>query len=227
MGGAASGAVWGSPFSQAQILHLMKTEFARSRRHDLPLALGIFQVDRLRALVDLYGADLRDAVREALGKLMVEGTRSSDYVGSLSDDRFVLLMPHTDAPQAVAVAERLQVRFGELSISARGQELALVLSCGVSTNADKETLFFDTLLSQAEVALEWAQRGVHSKVATFSRERFSTEEGALAAREAARASPFAAPREAAAANPAGDADQGARPPQGDRRGSERRGGGQP
>ncbi|MEZ5965292.1 MAG: GGDEF domain-containing protein [Planctomycetota bacterium] len=175
-GGGSS--VWGSPFSQAQILHLMKTEFARARRHDLPLAVSVFQVDRLLALVDLYGAELREAVRDALGRLMVEGTRSSDYVGTSSDDRFVLLMPHTDGEQAAAVAERVIQRFGELSIRARGQELALMLSAGLATNADKETLFFDTLLSQAEVALEWAQRGGRTKVVVFSRERFSSEEGA-------------------------------------------------
>lgn len=173
---ATSGAVWGSPFSQAQILHLMKTEFARSRRHELPLSVAVFQVDRLRALVDLYGVELRDAVREALGKLIVEGTRSSDYVGSLSDDRFVLLMPHSGVTEAVAVAERLHQRFADLTIRARGQELALVLSGGVATNGDKETLFFDTLLSQAEVALDWAQRGGHSKVMVFTRQQFSTEE---------------------------------------------------
>jgi len=178
-GAAAPGAVWGSPFSQAQILHLMKTEFARARRHGLPLAVGVFAVDRLRALVDLYGTELRDAVREAVGKLLVEGTRSSDCVGVVNDDRFVLLMPHTDAAQAMVVAERMRARFAELTIRARGQELALALSSGVATNADKETLFFETLLSQAEVALEWARRAGGNQVVAFSRERFMREEGGL------------------------------------------------
>ncbi len=169
--------MWGSPFSQAQILHLMKTEFARSRRHGLPLAVGVFNVDRLRSLIDLYGAELRDAVREAVSKMMMEGTRSSDFVGTVSDDRYVLLMPHTDVPQAQVAAERVRARFADLTIRARGQELALALSGGIATITDKETLFFDTLLSQAEIALEWAQRGGGNQVVTFSRERFSSEEG--------------------------------------------------
>jgi diguanylate cyclase (GGDEF)-like protein len=169
--------VWGSPFSQAQILHLMKTEFARSRRHGLPLAVAVFHVDRLRALVDLYGVELRDAVREALSKMMVEGTRSSDFVGTVSDDRYVLLMPHTDGAQAMIAAERVRTRFADLTIRARGQELALALSGGLATNADKETLFFDTLLSQAEIALDWAQQVGGNQVIAFSRERFAREEG--------------------------------------------------
>ena len=42
-----------SLFSQAQILHLMKNEFARARRHGLPLGVVLLQVDRLAQLVDL------------------------------------------------------------------------------------------------------------------------------------------------------------------------------
>ena len=161
----------------------MKTEFARSRRHGLPLAVAIFNVDRLRSLVDLYGVELRDAVREALSKMIVGGTRSSDFVGTVSEDRFVLLMPHTDAEQAQIAAERVRARFAELTIRARGQELALALSGGVATNADKETLFFDTLLSQAELALDWAQHSGGNQVLSFSRERFASEEQAGAGDE--------------------------------------------
>jgi diguanylate cyclase (GGDEF)-like protein len=180
---ASSGAVWGSPFSHAQILHLMKSEFARSRRHGLPLTVVVCEVDRLRPLVDLHGAELREAVREALGKLMVEGTRSSDYVGTASDDRFMLLLPHTELDAALAVAERLRQRFSELDITVRGQALALSMSCGVTDNSDKETLFFDTMLSQAEVALDWARHARGNQAVAFSRERFAAEEGTEPDRE--------------------------------------------
>ena len=57
-GGA--GPVAGSPFSQSQILHLMKTEFARARRYGFPVSCMLVQVDRLDALVDLHGGALRD-----------------------------------------------------------------------------------------------------------------------------------------------------------------------
>lgn len=181
---ASSGAVWGSPFSHAQILHLMKSEFARSRRHGLPLTVVVIEVDRLRALVDLHGAELREAVREALGKLLVEGTRSSDFVGAASDDRFLLLLPHTEIGAAMSVAERLRQRFSELDITVRGQALSLSLSGGVTDNADKETLFFDTMLSQAEVALDWAHDARGNQVVAFSRDRFAAEEGLIRRKDA-------------------------------------------
>ena len=58
---STEGFLSGALFSQAQILHLMKNEFARSRRYGLPLGCIVLQVDRLPQLVDLYGAELRHA----------------------------------------------------------------------------------------------------------------------------------------------------------------------
>ena len=47
-------------FSQAQILHLMRNEFARARRHGLPLGCLLLQADRLAQLVDLHRAPRRE-----------------------------------------------------------------------------------------------------------------------------------------------------------------------
>ncbi len=177
-----SSTIYGSPFSQAQILHLMKTEFARARRHGIPLSVAVFQVDRLRQLVDLYGAELRETLRGHVGRLIAESTRSSDFLGALADDRFVLLMPHTDEASAHRVSERMIDRFAQLEVSVRGQALSLGLSGGIASNADAETLFFDTMLSQAEIALDWAGQDGGSAARTFSRARFAREGGTLPTR---------------------------------------------
>lgn len=174
-GGESGATVWGSPFSQAQILHLMKAEFARSRRHGLALSVLVLQVDRLRALADLHGPELREAVRTALSKLLVENSRGSDLLGLLGDDRFVLLLGHTDEAAGEVAAERLRDRFAALDIQVRGQALALTLSVGLAGNADREVLFFDTVLSQAEMAVEWAMDDGGDRVVAFSRDRFAAE----------------------------------------------------
>ena len=92
-GGA--GPVSGSPFSHAQILHLMKTEFARARRYGFPVSCMLVQVDRLDALVDLHGGALREMVRVEVGKLVHDKTRGADHLGLASDDRYLVVMPHT------------------------------------------------------------------------------------------------------------------------------------
>jgi diguanylate cyclase (GGDEF)-like protein len=152
----ADGFLSSSLFSQAQILHLMKTEFARARRHAYPLGCILMQVDRLPQLVDLHGAELRTAVRAALGRLVREKTRGADLLGATNDDRYLLVLPHTNLAQTRLVAARLRELFRELRIAVDGRELALSLSLGISACTDQQTMFFDTLVAQCEQALEYA-----------------------------------------------------------------------
>jgi diguanylate cyclase (GGDEF)-like protein len=153
-GGA--GPVTGTPFTQSQILHLMKTEFARARRYGFPVSCMLVQVDRLESLVDLHGGALRDMVREEVGKLVHDKTRGADHLGLASDDRYLVVMPHTGAHEGLHVAERLRQAFHELEFRVGNHELALQISCGVASCDDQATLFFDTMLTQAEAALEFS-----------------------------------------------------------------------
>ncbi|HEB52705.1 MAG TPA: GGDEF domain-containing protein [bacterium] len=175
-GGRASGAdpdgfLSSSLFSQAQILHLMKNEFARARRHGIPVGVVLLQVDRLAQLVDLHGAALRSSVKDALARLVREKTRGSDLMGTTNDDRYLLVLPHTDLGQTRVVAERLHRVFSEIEVSVDGRALDLTLSVGITACDDDGTLFFDSLLGQAESALEYACRRGGDQVVSFGETR--------------------------------------------------------
>jgi diguanylate cyclase (GGDEF)-like protein len=156
-----------SLFSQAQILHLMKNEFARGRRHGVPLGCALLQIDRIHPLVDLHGAGLRNAARQALAQLVRDKTRGADMLGATNDDRYLLILPHTTLDQTRVVAERLHDLFAELEITVDGRELALTLSVGITACQDQSTLFFDTFVGQAETALEYAIANGGDHVASF------------------------------------------------------------
>jgi len=162
-------------FSQAQILHLMKNEFARARRHGIPMGCLVAQVDRLPQLVDLHGAELRQAVRGSVAKLVRDKTRGSDLLGATNDDRYLLVMPHTDLAQTRIVADRLHQLFADFEITVDGRALALTISLGVSACDDQKTMFFDTLLAQAESALEFAVRSGGDQVVSFGESRLRGE----------------------------------------------------
>ena len=77
-----------SLFSQAQILHLMKNEFARARRHGIPLGVVLMQVDRLPQLVDLHGLGLRAAVKQAVARVdELHHGYAVDLDGTISGDQ--------------------------------------------------------------------------------------------------------------------------------------------
>ncbi|MBL9079869.1 MAG: GGDEF domain-containing protein [Planctomycetes bacterium] len=145
----------------------MKNEFARARRHGVPLGCALMQVDRLHQLVDLHGVELRHAVRSALAQLVREKTRGADLLGATNDDRYLLILPHTDLAQTHVVAGRLQQLFGELEIRVDGRELVLSLSVGITACTDQTTLFFDTFVAQAEAALDYALAHGGDQVVSF------------------------------------------------------------
>ncbi|MCR9247074.1 MAG: GGDEF domain-containing protein [bacterium] len=214
-GGGATGAdafVSGALFSQAQIMQLMKNEFARSRRHSIPLGCLLLQVDRLAQLVDLYGAGLRQAVRGAIAEMVRDRTRGPDLLGATSDERYLLVLPHTDVSQTRIVAERLRQRFTELEIAVDGRELALTISIGVAASVAGETLFFDTLVSQAEAAVDYAGRRGGDQVVSFGETQLREE---LAGDRSARrdlGEAGAAPGDAGETGETGEAGEGPEPP---------------
>lgn len=176
-----SGPVAGSPFSQSQILHLMKTEFARARRYGFPVSCMLVQVDRLDALVDLHGGDLREMVRAKVGNLVHEKTRGADHLGLATDDRYLIVMPHTGGRLGLHVAERLRQGFKEFEFSVGHNQLGLQLSIGVASCDDHATLFFDTMLTQAEAALDHAAERGGNCCSLFRKEQITSVEDAFAA----------------------------------------------
>jgi diguanylate cyclase (GGDEF)-like protein len=173
-----TGPVAGTPFSQSQILHLMKTEFARARRYGFPVSCMLVQVDRLEPLIDLHGSALREMVRGEVGKLVHDRTRGADHLGLASDDRYLVVMPHTGGRKGLHVAERLRQAFRELEFKVGHNELALQLSIGVASCDDQATLFFDTMLTQAEAALEFSAGRGGNCCSLFRKDQISSVEDA-------------------------------------------------
>jgi len=170
-GQSAGGFVSGTMFSQAQIMHLMKSEFARSRRHKLQLSCLLLQVERLPQLVDLHGAELRQVVQQALLQLVQEKTRGADLLGMFNEDRYLLVLPHTRLDDARQLAARLRALFAELEIRVDGKALALELAIGLAACEEQQTMFFDSMIAQAEAALAYALQKGGDRIATFGEAR--------------------------------------------------------
>ena len=145
-------------FSLSQIRHLMRVEFGRAQRYGYPLSCLVIGIDRLESLRDLYGYEFRESVLEAVITLLQEETRTCDYLGRLMDDRLMAILPHTLAEGAQAGARRILSAARKLSFQPQGTALGVSLSIGISHYQDDNTLFFDSLVEAAELALSEALR---------------------------------------------------------------------
>lgn len=142
-------------FSQTQIRHLMRTEFERAKRYAYSLTCMLVEIDGLGAYRDRAGFDAKEALLDDLILLLRKETRTCDYLGRMLDDRFLIVLPHTEPDGAEVLGVRLQGLVAELH--AEGFEPKL--SIGTSHFVDGVPVFFDVLLETATAALESAGGG--------------------------------------------------------------------
>ena len=140
-------------FSLAQIQHLMRIEFGRAQRYEYPMGCLLVQIDRIAQLRDMHGYEAKAAVHQMVAEEIEKQTRTSDLLGKMPDDRFLLILPHVPSANARVVADRILENVRARSVSLSGTELRVTVSLGAGWSDGGETLFFDALLECAEAAL--------------------------------------------------------------------------
>ncbi len=134
-------------------------EIARSRRYDRPSSLVMLDVDHFKAVNDTYGHTTGDQVLHQLARLAEATLRPIDVFGRLGGEEFGILLPETDADEALVVAERLREAIAAFPMQlSNGATLKVTASFGVAVLAPRMTSVA-TWIEQADTALYAAKAG--------------------------------------------------------------------
>ena len=101
-------------------------ELNRSRRYGQPLGLVILDLHRFKEVNDKHGHPRGDEVLRATAATLKRALRNSDSAFRTGGDEFALLLPQTDASQALALSRRVETVFAEML-----QPLELSVSVGM------------------------------------------------------------------------------------------------
>jgi len=88
-------------------------ELNRARRYGLPLGIVILDLHRFKEVNDKYGHPRGDEVLRAAATTLQKALRTSDSAFRIGGDEFSLLLPQTDAAQALALSKRVETVFAE------------------------------------------------------------------------------------------------------------------
>jgi diguanylate cyclase (GGDEF)-like protein len=144
-------------------------EVARVRRTGGPLAVAVLDLDHFKSVNDTWGHPAGDAVLRTVAAVLGEQTRQGDVVGRIGGEEFALLLPDTDAPAALVVAERVRTGIAEMRVPAtdkRGQPVTIegrTTSVGIAGGPDG-TAELDALLHAADAALYEAKVGGRNQI---------------------------------------------------------------
>lgn len=112
--------------------------FALTRRLPSPLSVILIDVDHFKTINDTYGHPVGDRYLRQIASIISENLRDIDMVARYGGEEFAVILPDTDQPTALLVAERLRTAIA----AARWPEAAITVSLGVSTLAPEITSEF-------------------------------------------------------------------------------------
>ena len=127
---------------------LLFVEVRRSRRYGFPLSLALLAVDGWGALAPKLGARGRTALLAELLGAVRGALRDIDVAVPFSEERLLVLMPHTRADGGLRVARRLCA-----AVRDRPGTPSLTASAGIAAHDGDGTVSFGGLVKRAGEAL--------------------------------------------------------------------------
>jgi len=143
-------------FTDEEVRSLMQIEFDRARRYRYPVACLLIEVDRLVDIQTMHGYEARGTILQAFVELLQGETRAGDLLGTVVDDRLMVLIPHTMPAAARAISERVLRGAREMQFRVAGKSIRVSASIGVAHNQDEAATSVATLERVAEEGLSVA-----------------------------------------------------------------------
>jgi diguanylate cyclase (GGDEF)-like protein len=141
-------------------------EVTRALRADTPVAVLLVDVDHFKRVNDSYGHLVGDEVLKSLAAELRHQVRDSDVVGRFGGEEFTVLLPRTDAKEALLIAERLRRSASTLSILAGETRIGVTISIGVAVLGSHGRDLFE-LLAAADLALYRAKDKGRNRVCLY------------------------------------------------------------
>lgn len=119
-------------WSRAALQPRLTQEISRTRRAGGACSVFLFDVDFFKTVNDVYGHQRGDSVLRQIADRVTAAVRADDTVFRFGGDEFVVLLPDTEAQEAVQLALRLTEQVRGLPFPGK-PPLHLSISLGVAT----------------------------------------------------------------------------------------------
>jgi diguanylate cyclase (GGDEF)-like protein len=157
---AATDGLTGLPNKRA-VTDAMKRMFAQASTTVSPLGLLLLDLDHFKQINDQGGHPVGDQVLASVGAVLRSVLRAGDFAGRNGGEEFAILLPDTEVPAALEIAERVRAAVAEISLA--GADVSVTASIGVVGFPDHATSL-DRLEWLADAALYLAKRQGRNRV---------------------------------------------------------------
>lgn len=153
---ALSDTLTGLP-NRRSIETIARQELLRRSRSPSPIAFGMLDADRFKAINTKFLHSGGDFVLFKLAQVFQQTLRGTDAIGRIGGEEFLVVAPETDSSGAAALAERLRAAVEECRIEFEGQWIPVTISAGFAVSEMHGVASFEKLRTKAALALSQAK----------------------------------------------------------------------
>ncbi len=153
--------------NRRSLMELGARECERTGRLGQPISLMVVDIDHFKSVNDGWGHLAGDRVICAVAQACLVRSRIAvDIVARFGGEEFVIVLPETDAPTALRLAEALRhgVAAHSVPVDAQGSCVAVTVSIGVATLHGEPGGSFEELVNTADKALYRAKQAGRNNV---------------------------------------------------------------
>jgi diguanylate cyclase (GGDEF)-like protein len=150
--------------NRRSLFELGRVEFARMQRMQRPFCCMMLDLDHFKQVNDQYGHMVGDQVLQEFARRCSSSVREIDLVGRYGGEELIILLPETDRPTSMQVAERLLSTIAGTPIKIFDKEISVTASIGVAAQ-DENTTDLETLIARADQAMYIAKHKGRNRVA--------------------------------------------------------------
>jgi len=154
-------------YNRRYLFDFLEKEVNRAQRYGACFSIMIFDIDFFKKINDSYGHQSGDLVLKGISDKATAMIRNTDLLARYGGEEFVVVMPQTETPGAVTIAERLRDAVEGMDIPVEGETVKITISIGVATYPAKtEKLSIEEFIDKADKALYDAKNSGRNKVVT-------------------------------------------------------------
>lgn len=151
-------------YNRNTFVELTRQELRRAQRQSSATAILLLDLDHFKHVNDTWGHPAGDAVLRQTAQLATSTVRSTDLVGRLGGEEFIILLPNTSHDAARRIAEKLRARLEAAPTRWQDTEIRTTASFGVACTTAHELRDFDALYHSADEALYRAKERGRNRV---------------------------------------------------------------
>jgi diguanylate cyclase (GGDEF)-like protein len=121
-------------YNRQYLDQFLAREFDNSTRHKWPLSVAFVDLDNFKQINESFGHQAGDRVLQATARILRGNTRETDMIARHGDEKFVVVLPATDADTAHNICERIVMAFRNTGHVVGSDHAKVTVSIGCATH---------------------------------------------------------------------------------------------